>query len=243
MTSREIPGLYPQPPWLYWDVEAVIALASFASESIKPLLPSGVEAPGDTVLGAVWIARYPRSTLGPYNEALIALQVIAGGEPRYYIPFIYVDNDSALAAGREVAGAPKKYARITIEWAGRSLVALAERAGMRITLEVSPEYVVDEAALTALLSREGTPLLSKRVIPSVPEGEGFEELIAWKARVWMHRAMDGVKAWGGPARIMLESGVEDPVGDLVVAEVYEGFYAFFDMALEVEKSLGKVHRQ
>ncbi len=236
MASRLSP-LYPDSPWLYWDVEAVIVLATFASDSVKPILPGGVEVLGDQVLGAIWIAHYPRSTLGPYNEALIAFQTYVGGEPRFLIPYIYVDNDIALAAGREVAGAPKKFARITLGWSGRSVVGRAERSGMVIEAVVSPEYKASKDVLEALLPKEGAPLLSVRLLPGIPEGPAIRELVAWRARVWFHEAMDGIKVWGGPSSIRLNSGIEDKVGELEIIDVIEGFYAFFDMELSVDKAV------
>lgn len=235
MPSSSTLPLYPDPPWLYWDVEAVIGLALFKAESVRGLLPRGVSVLGDEVMGAVWVARYPRSTLGPYNEALIALQVYVGGDPYFYIPYIYVDNDIALAAGREGAGAPKKFARISLEWQGRSVVGSASRAGMRIEVRVTPEYVADKDLLTSLLSSEGTPLLNTRVLPPV-KGEGeVRDLVAWHAKVWFHKAMDSVKAWAGRADIRLESGAEDDVGALGISSTADGFYAFFDMELGVDK--------
>ena len=30
-------SLYPRPPWLYWDVEAVIVLAIFDGSTVEPL--------------------------------------------------------------------------------------------------------------------------------------------------------------------------------------------------------------
>jgi len=237
MISKYTKPLYPPGPWLYWDIEAVIAIATFKAKSIEKILPRGVTVLGDEVMGAVWIARYPRSTLGPYNEALIAVQVYVDGEPYFYIPYIYVDNDAALAAGREVAGAPKKHAKISLTWKGRSVVGIAERAGMRIEVRVTPEYKAARELLTSLLSSQGTPLLSARILPPVQGEGGLSDLIAWRAKVWFHESMNDVKAWAGSASIVLESGAEDNVGDLEITSVVEGFYAFFDMELGVDKIL------
>lgn len=227
--------LYPEAPWLYWDVEAVIVMALFKADSVRKLLPRGVEVHGDEVMGAVWVARYPRSTLGPYNEALIALQVYVDGDPYFYIPYIYVDSDAALAAGREVAGAPKKFAEISLGWHGRSVVGVARRAGMRIEAEVSPEQRAPREFLEGILSSEGTPLLSVRRVPPVGGEGGSLDLVSWHAKIWFHEAMNDVKAWVGSARVKLESGAEDSVGDLEVTGIIDGFYAFFDMELGVDR--------
>ena len=37
------------------------------------------------------------------------------GDMGYYIPYIYVTNDAAMAAGRELLGAPRKMADISLE--------------------------------------------------------------------------------------------------------------------------------
>ncbi|WP_271591200.1 acetoacetate decarboxylase family protein [Bradyrhizobium sp. CCBAU 65884] len=64
----------------------------------------------------VGVASYPSSTVGPYLECYSGIQVRdPGGETGFYIPYIYVTtNDAALASGREVLGAPKKLAHITL---------------------------------------------------------------------------------------------------------------------------------
>lgn len=237
--ASSIIPLYPEPPWLYWDVEALIALATFKAESVKPLLPNGVEVLGDDVIGAVWIAKYPRSTLGPYNEAIIALQVALEGKTYYYIPFIYVDSDAALAAGREAAGAPKKYAKITLEWRGRTVIGEAERAGMAIRLGVTPEYQANRDLLTGLMPAEGIPLLGLRVIPA-PGSKGYAELVEWHAKAWLHEAMGGLKAWSGKAALSLTSGAEDDVGSLAVSSILEGYYLFFDMELRIDRIIGRI---
>lgn len=237
--QSSVTPLYPAAPWLYWDVEALIALVTFKAESVKPLLPEGVEVLGDDVMGAVWIAKYPRSTLGPYSEALIALQTVVDGRMYYYIPFIYVDGDAALAAGREAAGAPKKYAEIMLGWRGRTVMGWAERSGMVIRLGVTPEYRADRELLTSLLPVEGIPLLGLRVVPGAG-GEGYGELVEWHAKVWIHEAMGGVKAWAGKATLTLTSGAEDRVGELAVSNLVEGYYLFFDMELGVDRVIRRL---
>jgi len=165
--------LYPQPPWLYRGVEAVIVIALFDARSVEPILPEDVELIGDKIMGAVWVARYPVTTLGAYNEALIAIQVSTPKGMAYYIPYIYVTNDSALAAGREVAGAPKKLADIDVVSNYMTVSGRARRGSMEIGVEVKPEYRVDEDFLYGLLPKEGVPLLSLRVIPGVGQCHGW----------------------------------------------------------------------
>lgn len=226
--------LYPEPPWLYWDVEAVIAMVVFDESSVEPLLPENVTPSGGDPIGAIWISRYPRSTVGPYNEALIAVQVEGDFGMAYYIPYIYVTNDAALAAGREVAGAPKKLASIDLVNEGSSVRGFASRGMMNIDVSVKLEHKVDEDFIKGLLSEAGVPLLSVRVLPKVG-GNGLAQAILWSAKVFFNRKLDSVSVLGGPAKIDLRGSLEDPVDRLKVKEVLQGFYAVFDMELDVSK--------
>jgi hypothetical protein len=47
-------------------------------------------------------------------EMIVSIPVLHKGQLYLYVPAIYVDTDSALTAGREVGGYPKKLAQITM---------------------------------------------------------------------------------------------------------------------------------
>jgi acetoacetate decarboxylase len=47
-------------------------------------------------------------------EVIVSISVLHKGQPYAYITAIYVDNDAALLAGRELGGYPKKMAQITM---------------------------------------------------------------------------------------------------------------------------------
>jgi hypothetical protein len=59
-------------------------------------------------------AKYRACDLGPYMEVIVSIPVVHNGQVYGYIPAIYVDNDAALLAGRELGGYPKKMAQITM---------------------------------------------------------------------------------------------------------------------------------
>jgi hypothetical protein len=59
-------------------------------------------------------AKYRACDLGPYMEVIVSIPVVHHGQVYGYIPAIYVDNDAALLAGRELGGYPKKMAQITM---------------------------------------------------------------------------------------------------------------------------------
>jgi len=99
----------------YRGCEALIGLFETAKE-VEELLPSELEFTTSPPQAAYWLSWYPFSTVGAYYEYISQLAVKdREGDTGYYIPYIYVTNEAALAAGRELAGAPKKLAHITLE--------------------------------------------------------------------------------------------------------------------------------
>ena len=90
-------GLYPPPPYLYRGATAIIASYEADPAAIAWPAPPGVSPLEDPPVCLAWVVHYPFSTLGVYNEAIMLVRVSFEGEPYTFCPFIYVDNDAALA--------------------------------------------------------------------------------------------------------------------------------------------------
>ena len=103
----------------YGDMDYVcIAFATDAAMAAA-LIPKELQLiqtpalPGQAVANLVF-AKYRECDLGPYMEVIVSIAVLHKGKAYGYIPAIYVDNDAALLAGRELGGYPKKMAQITM---------------------------------------------------------------------------------------------------------------------------------
>jgi hypothetical protein len=68
---------------------------------------------------------------GPYMETIVTIPVLCNGMPFLYVAAIYVDSDSALTAGREFGGYPKKLAAITMYNYGDLFLSRICRAPMQ----------------------------------------------------------------------------------------------------------------
>jgi acetoacetate decarboxylase len=223
----------------YDDCDALAAfftLEDESSEQARALLPEGVEPFSEPMQGGVLVARYPFSTVGEYNEFIALLQVEdTNGEMAYYIPYIYVTNDAAMAAGRELAGAPKKMADIEFEREGSVYEATMERpTGKRLlSLTATPEQRATGGMVDALLPSP-TPLLSVRHLPPVEGGDGLTQLVEWYADFEFEEDKEGRKMWNGPASVAYEShSAQDPVHKLQPDSVLMGAYSEFSMELGV----------
>jgi acetoacetate decarboxylase len=217
----------------YWGCKAVMATFTVGDE-VADLVPHGLHL-DSPAFGAVLIADYGASTIGPYAEYVSLLRVVDdNGNAGMYIPYIYVTNDAALTAGREVLGAPKKMAAISVDVTGEAVVgSLARPAGLPLAqLVVAPAERLDAELLDALLP-PGTPFFSLRHLPGPPGATQVHELIRWNCDLAVRAdAFGDPLRFTGPASITYpaRSGV-DPVHRLEVDTFLGGAYLEFDMRL------------
>jgi acetoacetate decarboxylase len=130
--------LFPKPPYFYKNATLMI-FKYITSESVARMVPDLVELADPPSAGLVF-ASYPSSNLGAYDEVVLYLDVVFKGRPFQFAAFLYVTTDSAMAAGREMGGYPKKIARIAF-LPGPDQTAVMERpSGLRIcTGSMRPE--------------------------------------------------------------------------------------------------------
>ena len=110
---------------------------TFATDAAKAaaLIPEELQLidipplPGQVAANLVF-AKYRECDLGPYMEVIVSIPVMHKGELYGYVPAIYVDNDAALLAGRELGGYPKKMARITMRNYGNLFLSQMSRGSI-----------------------------------------------------------------------------------------------------------------
>jgi hypothetical protein len=103
----------------YGDMDYVSVAYATDADKAAALIPKELELlgiPGLQGQSAVNLifAKYRKCDLGPYMEVIVSFPVVHNGQVFGYITAIYVDNDAALLAGRELGGYPKKMAQITM---------------------------------------------------------------------------------------------------------------------------------
>ena len=217
----------------YWGCKAVMATFTVGGD-VADLVPRGLHL-DDPAFGAVLIADYGASTLGPYGEYVSILRVVDDdGTPGFYIPYIYVTNEAALAAGRELLGAPQKLAAITVDVQPEAVVGTLSRPDdcTLARVVVAPAERLPAELFDALLPA-GAPMYSLRHLPGPPGATQVHELIRWNCNLAIHADAFGDQLrFSGPASITYPScsGV-DPVHRLEVDTFLGGAYLEFDMRL------------
>ncbi|MDD1523401.1 MULTISPECIES: acetoacetate decarboxylase family protein [Bradyrhizobium] len=206
---------------------------------VRHLLPKGLVPSANPAIAIVGVASYPSSTVGSYLECYSGIQVRdSGGEIGFYIPYIYVTtNDAALASGREVLGAPKKLAHITLIREGGLFQGTLERpAGKRLlTLTAQPDQRKSSDSQQTHSAR--TYFYSVRHLPPINEsGKGaVTQLIKWCTARTLRRDEFGEEVhFTGPTSLTYDSpSIVDPVHNLSVGQAVLGSYEEYDARLKV----------
>lgn len=125
------------PEWFWSDINVVLVDYLTDAKSAAAFLPEQLttlpipELPGYSAVKQVW-AHYTDSSFGPYNEFFPVIPCLYKGELYLHVPLIYVDNDAAMAGGREIGGWPKKMGDIRMDRFGNEYHCSFERRGKRL---------------------------------------------------------------------------------------------------------------
>lgn len=124
-------------------------------EAIAALLPPPLKPAARPVVAA-FIAYYPKTNFSlPYNESAVFIRASYKGEEGYYCLSMPVNNDMAMAGGRENWGYPKKMANFEFSREGDTVTGYTERHGikfMQVKAKLTGKVNNDNAALDELLA-------------------------------------------------------------------------------------------
>jgi acetoacetate decarboxylase len=137
-------------------------------EQAARLLPSSLELT-DPPTALLVLIEYPWTSIGPYNEALQFLVCTHRGRLVQYVPNIFVTNDAAMAAGREIWGYPKKIGHIDFVRENEILAGYVERPrGFRICAGLMR---VERPMALSALDPSSAPLLPTVCLRMIPAAE------------------------------------------------------------------------
>jgi acetoacetate decarboxylase len=175
---------------------------------------------------------------GVYGESAVQLPVRhdASDTTGAYSPFLFVESDAAVAAGREIYGQPKKGGEIELRPNGDLLVGRVRRNGIDVLTATTPykQTPADSTDLERLAVFRTN--INLKTVPSVTGGEPVvRELTA--------RTLGDVvvhEVWRGPATVELRANAQAPLHLLPVREVVEGFHWRVDFTLEYGRVLERL---
>lgn len=220
--------LVPTFPFQFRDVVIVTALYRTDPAAVAALVPEPLEPLEPTVVVHIYQMN-DTDWFGAYNESAVQLPVRhrPTGETGVYSPYLFLDHDGAIAAGREVYGQPKKFGRPSIDNRHDLVVGRVERNGIDVVTVTMP-YKTRRVGRDELLARvDFVNNINLKVIPSIDGSSGIRQLTARElGEVTLH------ECWTGPATVELRPNAQAPLHRLPVREAYEGFHWRCDFTLD-----------
>jgi len=161
-------GLFPPPPYEYKKARGIFVVFQCAIGIKEKKLPPELE-PIEYGFDVIGILEYPETTIGPYNESIIFLNCKHRDTPGEFVFNIYVDDDVALTAGREIWGYPKKMCDIKLSPIQDNKVrGTLTRKGITF-LDVEVELLDNPPGLDPKEMFANMPLYNLKLIPDVAD--------------------------------------------------------------------------
>ncbi|MFX1509217.1 MAG: acetoacetate decarboxylase family protein [Promethearchaeota archaeon] len=201
--------------FLLGKVNMLMVIFKTDLQVIKRIIPPPLE-PSPEALGTAYVAEFLEPNfIAPYNEAALSVQVQYNNEQGSYCLAMPVDNDLAMAAGRELYGFPKKIAdSITLTRKGN--------------------------AVHGVCTRHGIPIIEIKAIMQTPFPEAFSATPWFLLKAFP--GIDGISVdnhprllrllnkinYGpieiGPGELKLNKSLDDPIHEIPVLEVTTAAY-------------------
>lgn len=230
-------ALYTGHPYYYRDVERLAVTYETDSDPVLDILPEHMDPLTDPPQVVVTVTKVGfHIPLGPYTESYVAVRARFKEEPLRYVAFMWVNSDAAMAAGREIYGAPKKLGEVRLQSGvptSEVIQGIIERpAGTRL-LTVSA-VLTRHAELSEL---RGEPAALLKVIPDAC-GSGvpaIAELLRIDSHYEIHKDTDGhLEVYAGIGSVSFDSPMEsDPIHYLIPRKILSTH--FFKMNIREEK--------
>lgn len=234
-----------------WTAEftgAEVLAAVFRTDPgvLEQILPRPLRSPANP-LALAFVAHYPQTSFGAvYNEAALFVQAEYRGRSGMYCLSMPVDDDMAMAGGREAFGYPKKMAEsISLEKVGSKVIGSAVRKGTEIIrIEAEPDTAegFETIAMTGVPDPNGarsfevTAYMFKHF--TAPSMRGFDYLPRLVAEPIVMRPRRDVLF--GDGTVTLTSSPFDPLGEAPVVEMVTCAYGSFDNTMLPGKVVGRV---
>jgi acetoacetate decarboxylase len=222
------------PPFYYRNMEMIIVEYRTDEEAALSLLPEGLELI-EPATASVSFGKYPFTTFGPYNEAILGIACKWQGEAMTYLPNLFVSQEPPLIAGREIWGYAKKLAHIDVVQEREEFMGIIERPkGNRLATAVM--RTVHNVPADGF---DFPQIVSLKVIPDAEESEvpALVQLVSCDFRVSPVVGTDGIaEVWSGPGSLVYNSPTDaDPWHKLSVEEVISCTYGSFNAHLPYGK--------
>jgi acetoacetate decarboxylase len=221
-------SLYTEHPYYYRDVKRLAIVYETDKEPVLDILPEHIEPltdPPQVVVTVTDIGLH--IPLGAYTESYFGIRAQFKGEPIRYVAFMWVNSDAAMAAGREIYGAPKKLGKVTLS----SKCPSSELMEGIVERPEGNKIFTASALLTGaadLSEMKGEPAALLKVIPDScgARDPAIAELLRIDSSYQIASGPDGhLEFYKGIGSISFGSTLQtDPVHELTVRKIVSTYF-------------------
>jgi acetoacetate decarboxylase len=220
---------YPPGPYRFVNREYLIITYRTDPQRLRAIVPEPLSVEASLV--KYEFIRMPDSTgFGDYTESGQVIPVSLNGRRGSYTHSMFLDDESAIAGGRELWGFPKKLASPSLKIEKDTLVGTLDYGPLRVaTGTMGYKHRVLDASQIKQAIRAPNFLL--KVIPHVDGTARICELVEFRLEdITVHGA------WAGPGSLQLNPHALAPVAELPVLEIISAVHFIADLTL----GLGRV---
>lgn len=230
---REVRGtpfgapLVPTFPLRMRDTEILTVVYRTHREAAQSLIPQQLALTSDLV--AIHLYRmHDADWFGAYGESAVHLPVVheQSGTRGVYAPFLFVESDGAVAAGREIYGQPKKHGTIELGPDGDLLVGRLTRNAIDVVTVTMPYKQRRGEASDLTADVDFRTNINLKVVAGV---DGSVAVCELTARTFADFVVHEV--WVGSGTVELRPNAQAPVHLLPVVDVVAATYWRADFSL------------
>jgi acetoacetate decarboxylase len=218
--------LVPPLPIRLRRTEILTIVYRTSRDAAESLLPQPLRLNSDLCVLHVY-HMHDAEWFGVYFESAWQIPVLLPDDTdAVYSPFLVLESDGAVAAGREAYGQPKKAGHVRLGPSGDLLVGVVERNGIDVATATMcwKQRAASGSELAGLVP--GADLNVNLRVRQEEQGVVSRELVTRRfADVTEH------ESWTGPATLELRPNAQLPVHLLVVREVVLGLHRTIDLTL------------
>jgi len=224
---------YPHGPFRFVNREYFVVVYESDPAAIRAAVPEPL-VPESESLVFFEIIRMPDSSgFGDYTECGAVIPCKYKREDVNFCVEMYLDDESPIAAGREIWGFPKKYGNPKLAVASDTLTGTLHYAGQPVAIaSMAYKHEVFARSFEKTVAALAKTQVNLKLIPDVDGKLKIAQLVAYNLE---DISVKG--SWTGPARLHLIAHVNAPLADLPVRRVLGGRHMIADLTLPYGRAM------
>jgi len=215
---------FPRGPYYFKNREFMIITYRTDIDALRKIVPEPLEV-SEPIVKFEFIRMPDSSGFGNYTESGQIIPVTFEGVKGSYVHEMFLNNQPAIAGGRELWGFPKKLASPHLEVDSDTLLGTLDYGKVRIATATMgfKHHLADHAAVLESLAM---PNFLLKIMPHVDGSARICELVRYYTT-----EVTLLGAWTGPCSLELHPHALAPVADLPVHKVLSAIHFIANLTL------------